>query len=89
MVTAVYEKRLVISLRTSANKLSAADMIRRLLRGEGEGGGHRTKAGGFILLESDTPAEVERKRALLRRRFLRALGIKAGPGKRLIPKSEE
>jgi nanoRNase/pAp phosphatase (c-di-AMP/oligoRNAs hydrolase) len=89
MVTAVYEKRLVISLRTSANKLSAADMIRRLLRGEGEGGGHRTKAGGFILLESDTPAEIDRKRALLRRRYLRALGIKAAPGKRLIPKSGE
>jgi nanoRNase/pAp phosphatase (c-di-AMP/oligoRNAs hydrolase) len=86
LVTAVYENRLVISLRTSSSKLSAADMIRRLLRGEGDGGGHRTKAGGFIRLETNTPAEIERKRTMLRRRYLRALGIKQTQGKRLIPK---
>lgn len=89
MVTAVYENRLVISLRTSGAKMTAAEMIRRLLRGQGDGGGHRTKAGGYIALESDTPAEVDRKRAMLRRRLLRALGIKSTPGKRLIPKSGE
>jgi nanoRNase/pAp phosphatase (c-di-AMP/oligoRNAs hydrolase) len=86
LVTAVYEDRLVISLRTSSGKLSAADMIRRLLRGDGEGGGHRTKAGGFIPLETNTPAEIDRKRKLLRRRYLRALHIKLSQGKRLVPK---
>jgi nanoRNase/pAp phosphatase (c-di-AMP/oligoRNAs hydrolase) len=86
LVTAVYEDRLVISLRTSSGKLSAADMIRRLLRGDGEGGGHRTKAGGFIPLETNTPGEIERKRSLLRRRYLRALGIRQSQGKRLVPK---
>ncbi len=88
LVTAVYENRLVISLRTSSAKLSAADMIRRLLRGDGEGGGHRTKAGGFIPLETSTPAEIDRKRAILRRRYLRALKIKSSQGKRLVPKAE-
>jgi hypothetical protein len=88
MVTAAYENRLVISLRTSSSKLSAADMIRRLLRGAGEGGGHRTKAGGFIPLETNSPTEIERKRTVLRRRYLRALGIRQTQGKRLIPKSE-
>lgn len=88
LVTAVYENRLVISLRTSSGKLSAADMIRRLLRGDGEGGGHRTKAGGFIPLETNTPAEIDRKRAILRRRYLRALKIKSSQGKRLVPKAE-
>ena len=80
LVTAVYENRLVLSLRTSSGKMSAADMIRRLLRGEGDGGGHRTKAGGFIRLETNTPAEIERKRAMLKRRYLRALGIKLTQG---------
>ena len=61
LVTAAYENRLVLSLRTSSSKLSAADMIRRLLRGAGEGGGHRTKAGGFIPLETNSPTEIERK----------------------------
>jgi nanoRNase/pAp phosphatase (c-di-AMP/oligoRNAs hydrolase) len=87
MTTAVSENRLVISLRTSSGKLSAADMIRRLLRGEGEGGGHRAKAGGFIMLDSTSPATIERKRTLLRRRFLRALGIKTSQGKRLVPRA--
>jgi nanoRNase/pAp phosphatase (c-di-AMP/oligoRNAs hydrolase) len=89
LVTAVYENRLVISLRNNPNAPgSAADMIRRLLRGDGEGGGHRTKAGGFIPLETNTPAEIERKRAMLRRRYLRALKIKQTQGKRLVPKTE-
>jgi nanoRNase/pAp phosphatase (c-di-AMP/oligoRNAs hydrolase) len=86
LVTAVYENRLVVSLRTSNGKLSAADMIRRLLRDVGDGGGHRTKAGGFIPLESNSPAEIDRKRALLRRRYLRALHIKVNGGKRLVHK---
>ena len=86
LTTAVYENRLVISLRTSNGKMSAADMIRRLLRGQGEGGGHRSKAGGFIELESAAPAAVDRKRSLLRRRLLRSLGIKQTQGKRLVPK---
>jgi nanoRNase/pAp phosphatase (c-di-AMP/oligoRNAs hydrolase) len=88
LVTAAYENRLVLSLRTSSSKLSAADMIRRLLRGAGEGGGHRTKAGGFIPLETNSPTEIERKRTVLRRRYLRALGIRQTQGKRLIPKAE-
>jgi len=88
MVTAAYENRLVISLRTSSSKLSAADMIRRLLRGAGEGGGHRTKAGGFIPLETNSPTEIDRKRTILRRRYLRALGIRQTVGKRLIPKTD-
>jgi nanoRNase/pAp phosphatase (c-di-AMP/oligoRNAs hydrolase) len=88
LVTAAYENRLVLSLRTSSTKLSAADMIRRLLRGAGEGGGHRTKAGGFIPLETNSPTEIERKRTVLRRRYLKALGIRQTVGKRLIPKPD-
>ena len=86
LVTAMYENRLVISLRTSNGKMSAADMIRRLLRGQGEGGGHRSKAGGFITLDTTAPGAVDRKRGLLRRRLLRALGIKQTQGKRLVPR---
>ena len=33
-----------------ATLLPAADMMKRLIRGLGDGGGHRTKAGGFIRL---------------------------------------
>ncbi|HSU67097.1 MAG TPA: DHH family phosphoesterase [Tepidisphaeraceae bacterium] len=89
LVTAVTENKLMLSLRTStSNKLSAADMAKRLLRKIGEGGGHRTKAGGFIPLDTNSPAEVERWREVLRRRYLRALRVKGARAQRLVSKIE-
>jgi nanoRNase/pAp phosphatase (c-di-AMP/oligoRNAs hydrolase) len=85
LVTAVFNDKLVMSLRTSDTKLSAADMIKRLLHNLGDGGGHRTKAGGSIKLASTTPKEIERVRSIVKRRYLRALGIKAAKGQRLVP----
>jgi hypothetical protein len=85
LVTAVYENRLLLSLRTSGSRLSAADLARRLLRRIGEGGGHRCKAGGYIPLETGSPTEIERKRNVLRRRYLRALNIRQPRGIKLVP----
>jgi len=82
MVTAVYENRLVVSLRTDS-KLSAADIMRHVMRTSGEGGGHRTKAGGFIALQTPDPADIDKKRNKLRLKLLRALEIKS-PGKKLV-----
>jgi hypothetical protein len=67
LVTAVNDNKLVLSLRTSSSKLSAAQMMKRLVKKLGEGGGHRTKAGGVIPLSNATPGEIERIRAVLRR----------------------
>ena len=88
MVTAVAEGKLFMSLRTSAARPSASDMAKRLMRKIGQGGGHRTKAGGFIDLETNSSAEVERWREVLRRRFLRALVIKGARPQRLVGKTE-
>jgi len=89
LVTAVSEGKLFLSLRTSnASRLSAADMAKRLMRKIGQGGGHRAKAGGYINLVTDSPAEVERWREVLRRRFLRALLIKGARPQRLVAKGE-
>jgi nanoRNase/pAp phosphatase (c-di-AMP/oligoRNAs hydrolase) len=85
LVTAVHEDRLIMSLRTSAAKGSAGAMMRRLLRGLGDGGGHRTKAGGFVQLENGTPTEIERVRRILRRRLLRALHIRVDHLQHLVP----
>lgn len=86
LVTATAENTLVMSLRTSSKERSAADVMRRIIRKVGEGGGHKTKAGGFIDISKCTPAEVENYRKLLWRRMLRALGIKAAKGQRLVPR---
>jgi hypothetical protein len=88
--TAIPEGRppmLVMSLRTNSPRLSAADLMRRLVKQIGEGGGHRTKAGGFIKLETGSPTEIDRVREVLRRRYLRALKIKSSRGQRLVPKA--
>ena len=87
LVTAEHEGKLVLSIRTSSGKMSAADMAKRLLRKIGEGGGHRTKAGGFVKLETQSAAEVERWREVLRRRYLRALVIKGARPQRLVPRA--
>jgi nanoRNase/pAp phosphatase (c-di-AMP/oligoRNAs hydrolase) len=89
LVTALIDKNLVLSLRTDDPKMSAADMIRKLVRDIGEGGGHRTKAGGIIRLESGSDAELERTSATLRRRLLRSLHLKGQRGQRLIPALEK
>ncbi len=80
------ENKLVLSMRTSSPKLSAADVMRKLVRNIGEGGGHRTKAGGSIRLQTATEAEINRLREVVRRRLLRALNIKSVRPQRLVPK---
>ena len=85
LVTAVADGKLVMSLRTSSNKQSAADVMRRVLRPLGEGGGHRTKAGGFVDVCGRNAADIEKIRTVLWRRYLKALGIKAGKGQKLVP----
>jgi nanoRNase/pAp phosphatase (c-di-AMP/oligoRNAs hydrolase) len=85
LVTAVNGLSLQLSLRTCSSRMSAADVMRRLIRKLGEGGGHRTKAGGSIALETGNAAEVERIRKVLRRRLLRAVKIPMSRGARLVP----
>jgi nanoRNase/pAp phosphatase (c-di-AMP/oligoRNAs hydrolase) len=87
LVTGIHEKRMVLSLRTSSKQLSAGAIMRRLVRKIGVGGGHRSKAGGFIELENGSATEIERIRKILRRRLLRALKIKTERGERLVPKT--
>ena len=86
LVTAVNDGKLILSLRTSVPKASAADVMRRLLAKLGEGGGHRTKAGGFVRLTTGSAAEVAELRKKLWRRFLRAIGLKPARGQKLLSK---
>lgn len=87
LVTAVYEGRMIFSLRSSDPKRSAGEIARRLIRRIGEGGGHRTKAGGYVRLENGSPTELERVRKIMRRRLLRALGIRMTRGQKLLAKA--
>lgn len=75
LVGAMHEGRLILSLRTSEPKVSAGEMMRKLVARIGEGGGHRTKAGGMIPLTTGSGAEIERIRTRLRRRLLKLTGM--------------
>jgi nanoRNase/pAp phosphatase (c-di-AMP/oligoRNAs hydrolase) len=84
LVTACTESKLILSLRTSSAR-SAADVMRRILRKLGEGGGHRTKGGGYIDITGYSQAEVDNLRKRIWNRYLRALGMKPAKGQRLVP----
>jgi nanoRNase/pAp phosphatase (c-di-AMP/oligoRNAs hydrolase) len=88
LVTACTDSKLILSLRTSSPR-SAADVMRRMLRKIGEGGGHRTKGGGFVNTTGCTAAEVDDLRKLIWNRYLRALGMKPAKGLRLVPHDAE
>jgi len=84
LVTATYDNKLLFSLRTSDPKRSAGEIARRLMKKLGEGGGHRTKAGGYVKLENGTPTEIERIRTIMRRRLLRSWKIEMSRGQKLV-----
>ena len=44
-----------------------------------------TKAGGSILMEGGSAAEVDKLREILKRRLLRALSIPVSRGQKLVP----
>ncbi len=85
MVSAVHDAKLIVSIRTSNSKISAADIARRLVRKVGEGGGHRAKAGAYINMDTANPAEIEKYRSLLRKRFLRLLHTSSTRAQKLVP----
>ncbi|MBV8779877.1 MAG: DHH family phosphoesterase [Phycisphaerae bacterium] len=90
LVTAVNGQKLVMSLRTTDAKQSAGHRMGRIMRQLGYGGGHRSKAGGYIDLKSETPAEIERTRRTVVARLLRCLKIPASHGQSLVRlKAEE
>jgi nanoRNase/pAp phosphatase (c-di-AMP/oligoRNAs hydrolase) len=85
LVTAVHGSRMVMSLRTSSSKGSAGEAMRRLVRNLGDGGGHRSKAGGYVTLQNGSAKEIERVRKTLRSRLLRILKTHADHAQRLVP----
>jgi nanoRNase/pAp phosphatase (c-di-AMP/oligoRNAs hydrolase) len=83
LVTAEHDGRMILSLRSDPSRQSAGELMRRLVNKIGDGGGHRTKAGGQIQLESDGQACTDRLQKVLKRRLLRCLGIPTQRGTHL------
>lgn len=84
LVTARSETGVVLSLRTRARDRSAADVMRKLISRLGDGGGHRTKAGGFIPMAPGCTIDPQKMRSKLFRRLLDAVGVRSGRPVRLV-----
>ena len=74
------KQRMVLSLRTSGESLRAEQVIKRIVARRGTGGGHLTYAGGQIPLKKGTKSEALELERLVRRRFLKRLGIQDAKG---------
>ncbi len=82
LATAEHDGRLILSLRNELPRTSAGELIRRIVNKIGDGGGHRTKAGGQIQLDG-TADSIDKLQATLKRRLLRCLSITNTRGVRL------
>ncbi|MDB5294929.1 MAG: family phosphoesterase [Phycisphaerales bacterium] len=84
LVTATLSDRLVLSLRTRDAACGAAEVMQRILARIGEGGGHRTKAGGHIPFAGRPSLDIAALRRKVWRRFLLAVGIKPDRPTKLV-----
>ncbi len=84
----VFEDRLILSVRTTAPRARAGEMLRQVVGKMGRAGGHDRRAGGCINLASTSATAIEQVQAELRRRLLKALHIEEIRGQRLVPRRE-
>jgi nanoRNase/pAp phosphatase (c-di-AMP/oligoRNAs hydrolase) len=73
----VCEDRIYFSVRTVDGRGNAAERVRRVVKGIGSGGGHRSMAAGQVPLQGDR----EKRLALVRERILKVFA----PGKPVTP----
>lgn len=70
-----YSRELVLSVRTSSHDLNAGEMVKRLVKDIGSGGGHCLVAGGKISPAPDDPEARLAIEQILKDRFLEELAL--------------
>jgi nanoRNase/pAp phosphatase (c-di-AMP/oligoRNAs hydrolase) len=88
LAAGVYKDKLVLSMRTTAERARAGELLRQVVNGMGRAGGHDRRAGGTICLASTAASAVEEVRSELRRRLLKKLRIDECRGQRLVSRKE-
>jgi nanoRNase/pAp phosphatase (c-di-AMP/oligoRNAs hydrolase) len=78
---------LFMSVRTAHGEGNAADLVRETISGLGQGGGHKHRAGGKIVVP-DCPFNGDELQDELRNRWLAACHVERLRGTRLVPKRE-
>lgn len=80
----VYDTTLKISLRASAIGLHTGEVLRRVVNGLGNAGGHDKRAGGAIPLRNANPEAIDELLRTFRSRLLSELNIDEQQGQRLL-----
>ena len=74
-----------LSLRATRTGSNAGELMRRLVRGIGTGGGHETSGGGQVPLGKADAKKRKAIRRKIRDRYYRAIGIARGRSRKLVP----
>jgi len=88
LCAAIYEKHVLLSVRTDKAGGNATQLLLEAIRGLGRGGGHEHRAGGKLLSAVGGAKVPEDVQDTLRKRWLAACGINRLRGTRLVPKRE-
>ncbi|WP_165065287.1 DHH family phosphoesterase [Paludisphaera rhizosphaerae] len=80
----LFEDGLKLSLRATGLGGEAGEVLREVLEGMGNGGGHDKRAGGLVQLADASPRAVEGVLTEIRRRLLARLDIDEHQGRRLL-----
>ena len=81
---AIWNDKLLISIRTSEESNLAEKVIKHIVARKGTGGGHQTYAGGQISLVKGTKKEREELEKHVERKFLEAIGVEEGQNAPLV-----
>jgi nanoRNase/pAp phosphatase (c-di-AMP/oligoRNAs hydrolase) len=84
LAAGLYESGLKLSLRAGVLGAQAGEVLRDVVDGMGNAGGHDKRAGGLVPLPDASPARGEQSLAEIRRRLLAQLGIDEHRGRRLL-----
>ncbi len=74
LCTGTFGERLYLSIRTTNQRADAGNLMRRLIRSRGKGGGHGTMAGGFLEIGDPSSEAARAMERGVARRFASALG---------------
>ncbi|MBN1795105.1 MAG: bifunctional oligoribonuclease/PAP phosphatase NrnA [Sedimentisphaerales bacterium] len=84
MCTGIFQGKMLVSIRTLDDKISAEVVMKSIVKGYGTGGGHPAYAGGQISLGGKTKLSRKKLEEMIQERFLRTVGIRNRSGKKLI-----
>ncbi len=81
----VYGEKVILSVRSAKANARAGELLRQVVVGLGNAGGHERRAGGCVAVTDRSPAGLNALRAELFRRFQQVFGLRETEIRKLAP----